>query len=446
MLKTTVICVLKLGGDFSNIYVRRLQNAIKRHLNTPYEFVCLTDDTSIDFCRTISLKHNWKGWWSKIELFRPDLNLGNCLYFDLDTLILGNIDDLVKIAQKESFIMLRGFHKHSKGESPASGIMAGNFAKQSDKIYKVFVRSPQKWISRLANRTNRAGMRGDQGFIVEMVGWDIPKLQHFLSNGYIIGKRNTRKQPIVLPLEAHVLAWSGRPRFHMMQGSFLFDVWKGGRNKKILIQFPTRQRPEQFKKYFLTYIDLLVDKSSYEIHVSCDTEDKTMNNDKIKKLISFFSRVSTTYNGNKSKIEAINKGVTERDWDILILASDDMFPLVEGYDNIIRKLFEEHFPDGDGVLHFNDGFQKEKLNTLCVIGRKYYNRFGYIYYPGYKSFYADNEFDDVSRKLDKRVYIDQVIIEHRHPGNYSGTERDGLYKRNARFAKEDQKIYNDRKK
>jgi len=221
---------------------------------------------------------------------------------------------------------------------------------------------------------------------------------------------------------------------------------KGELGMKLLIQFPTKQRPEKFKKYLLTYLDLLEDKKNYEIHVSCSKEDLTMNNEKMKNLISFFPKVSIDFTDIETKIQACNSGVKEKDWDIVLLASDDMLPVKKGYDNIIREEFKKHFPDGDGVLHFNDGYRGYKLNTLSIMDRKYYDRFGFIYDPVYKSFYSDNEFDSISKELDRKVYLDQVIIKHEHPGNTSEGVRDALHKENHKYVKEDRKTYEQRLK
>jgi hypothetical protein len=75
---------------------------------------------------------------------------------------------------------------------------------------------------------------------------------------------------------------------------------------------------------------------------------------------------------------------------------------------------KEVYPDTDGVLWFFDGWRKD-LNTLCILGRKYYDRFGYVYHPEYKSFWSDAEFTDVATILNKQTFIDKVIIRHLHP-------------------------------
>jgi hypothetical protein len=103
-----------------------------------------------------------------------------------------------------------------------------------------------------------------------------------------------------------------------------------------------------------------------------------------------------------------------------------MTPIVKGYDNIIRNNMKTHYPDTDGVLWFNDGYQGQNLNTLCILGRKYYQRFGYIYCPEYKSLWCDNEFMDQANLLGRQIYFHETIIKHEHPANNRGIYKDRL--------------------
>ncbi len=184
---------------------------------------------------------------------------------------------------------------------------------------------------------------------------------------------------------------------------------------KILIKFPTRQRRRQFFSVLNTYYSRLKsDDIDYEFIISCDIDDISMNNIQVINQFKIFPNLTVNFGNNKSKIEAINSDLDGKEFDILLLASDDMIPIKDDYLNIIHKKFEELYPDTDGVLWFNDGYQGNKLNTLCILGKKYYDRFGYIYHPSYKSLWCDNEFMEVANILNKQTYIDEVIIKHEH--------------------------------
>lgn len=211
---------------------------------------------------------------------------------------------------------------------------------------------------------------------------------------------------------------------------------------RLLIQFPTKQRPERFKEYLYRYVYYLEDKTRCRIAVSCDIDDLTMNNDSMCNFIHGFKNVGIFFNYNKNKIQAINAQIPSNGWDVLLLASDDMWPMEQGFDNIIRSEMSKNFPDTDGVLHFNDSIHGDKLNTLAIVGNKYYNRFKYIYNPKYKSLYADNEFGDVSKQLGKSKYIDRVIIKHMR----KEVPNDTVYKHNHSFVKRDKRTYEQFKK
>lgn len=210
----------------------------------------------------------------------------------------------------------------------------------------------------------------------------------------------------------------------------------------ILIKFPSRSRPDALRATFLKYIQFAEDTSKISFLVSLDEDDQTVT----RSLQIFLKKVhpSTVVVVGRScgKIGAINRDMDlAPPFDILLLASDDMIPIVKGYDRIIRDNMP---PDTDMVLHFNDGHRTDSLNTLCILGKKYYDRFGYIYYPEYKTEYCDNEFTDVARSLNKQVYFSEVIIKHEHP-LWTGATKDELYIKNDKFISADKELYNKRR-
>jgi hypothetical protein len=120
-----------------------------------------------------------------------------------------------------------------------------------------------------------------------------------------------------------------------------------------------------------------------------------------------------------------------------------MIPIVQGYDEVIREKMRAHYPDTDGVLWFNDG-NRSDLNTLSILGKRYYDRFGYIYNPEYKSMYCDYEFMLVGNILGKQTYFPEVIIRHEHP-EYGYRELDETYRSNDIPYIKDMKVFHKRK-
>lgn len=149
-----VACVLRSGGDYTAEHVECLRRGVALNLNWPYRFVCLTDDATVN-CETARLVHQWPGWWAKIELFRPGLFTGeDVLYFDLDVLIVGSLDDV--ILDTAPFMILRSFWPNRRVNSSMMLWRCDLAA-----IYRDFADYPSKYMA-----SYRAGAKlGDQDFI-----------------------------------------------------------------------------------------------------------------------------------------------------------------------------------------------------------------------------------------------------------------------------------------
>jgi hypothetical protein len=214
---------------------------------------------------------------------------------------------------------------------------------------------------------------------------------------------------------------------------------------KILIKFPTRGRKNKFFNVLKKYQNLASNINNLNFLISIDEDDIDMNNSDSLDILSSFKNCNVVIGKSDSKIHAVNRDIEKvSDWDIILLASDDMIPQVKGYDEIIVNKMLENYPDTDGVLWFNDGYQGNKLNTLCILGKKYYERFGYIYFPEYKSTWCDNEFMSVANLLGKQTYFNEVIIKHEHP-DWGFGGQDDIHKKNHIDLSYDMNLYNNRK-
>jgi hypothetical protein len=186
------------------------------------------------------------------------------------------------------------------------------------------------------------------------------------------------------------------------------------------------------------------------VAISCDDDDASMSrnlvHEELHRILGKTAWHRIFMSPNKSKIEACNANMNEIDWDwdIVVLVSDDMIPQVQGYDDVIRSHMT---PDTNRILWFNDGYQGEKLNTLCVFGRRMYDHFGYLYHPDYKSLFCDTELTDLFRAelKDRCLYVPYCIIRHEHPGTGYAQNMDPLYAKNQAYWNEDMYTYIRRK-
>lgn len=213
----------------------------------------------------------------------------------------------------------------------------------------------------------------------------------------------------------------------------------------ILIKFPSRERPQKFFEV-LNRAQKFRELTTTKFLVTLDENDVTMNNDNAKKTLAMWGNLQVMYGKSQGKVDAINRDMEHaKDFDIILLLSDDMY-VSKGYDRIITEHFIKHFPDTDGVLWINDGYTHQTINTICCMGRDYYERFGFIYNPIYKSLFCDNEYTDIFKKLNKFHYVPEVLIEHRHPMTVGVkiARMDNLYRRNDAYYMTDKKTYKSR--
>jgi hypothetical protein len=95
-MKVSVVCVF-WGDKFSLDYVYNLKSMVERNTTVEHEFVCFTDRDDIPGVKTKKLVNGLKGWWNKLQIFDRRHNLNErVVFFDLDTVIVNNIDWLME--------------------------------------------------------------------------------------------------------------------------------------------------------------------------------------------------------------------------------------------------------------------------------------------------------------------------------------------------------------
>lgn len=205
----TVACVLRSGGIYDASWVARLRAGVARHLPLEHRFVCLSD---VDVpCERIPLEHDWPRWWSKIELFKLR---GPVLALDLDTVIVGDLLDVVRQALEPDFTVLQDFYRP---DGIGSGLMA--WSADLRVVYEIFAQAPDEWRRKL-------GGRGDQGFIEQLTNpnvvypWRrIVPWQQVLPGQVVSYKVHCRGMMIGemanvrIPRGARIVCLHGKPKF-----------------------------------------------------------------------------------------------------------------------------------------------------------------------------------------------------------------------------------------
>lgn len=182
---------------------------------------------------------------------------------------------------------------------------------------------------------------------------------------------------------------------------------------KFLFKFPSRGRPELFMQTLSKHIEFLSGNHEYQFIFTFDNDDTKMNNiDIINFLDNLKIRYQAFYGDSKNKIEAINNDMNEDNFDILVLIADDMIPTLKNYDELICEIFQKSEHNLDSMIHFNTSRWSDILDVWCIMGKQYYDRFKYIYHPDYKSINCDNEYTEVAKILNRRIFSEISPFEH----------------------------------
>lgn len=193
----TIVCVLKSGGDYSPIYVRRLHEAVALHCRVPFNFATLTDLPLLGshyFGTRLPLTDDLPGWWSKMEVFKHSESLGDILYIDLDTVIVGDMTPIASMCG--AMIMLGGFKNPDRRASGLMHIPAG----YGTPIYEAFMVNPADQMALYS---------GDQEFIRSVIG-DCATWQETLP-GYVVSFKH-HCDASGYPNNARIVAFHGKPR------------------------------------------------------------------------------------------------------------------------------------------------------------------------------------------------------------------------------------------
>lgn len=174
---------------------------------------------------------------------------------------------------------------------------------------------------------------------------------------------------------------------------------------KISLLFPSRGRARKSHENAVRWREQAGEGIDLELILSIDRSDPSGDRYKIYHRATADKIV---HRESKSAVEAINNAAEVATGDIMIVVSDDTLC----FDNWGPALLKEVEGKKDFILKTQDGIQKYII-TMPVLDRTYYNRFGYIYYPGYAHMFCDLELTCVA-DITNRKLTSNLMFKHNH--------------------------------
>lgn len=210
----TVACCLWRefpAPGWSERYVERLRNGVRRHLARPFNFICFSDRALVGVHGVEVRKldpPSWEGNLPKTFVYSPQAELrGRVLLFDLDNVIVGPLDDMAAY----------------DGELCVRARLNGRRIPDGDMISFDASRVEHLWAKACSADVLRRSRNGRER---EFILWAAPHadLWQEICPRQVVSYRYHCKDG--LPHDARVVSCHGRPRPHEIDDSFIRENWQ----------------------------------------------------------------------------------------------------------------------------------------------------------------------------------------------------------------------------
>ncbi len=187
------VFTVRQGSKFSPRYVVMLRDMIERHGDTELKVLGDQDDADI------RMQYRYEGWWSKMELFSPEMEPYRPLFFlDLDTYVLGDISDFLR-SDPIHLVLIRDFYNQKRANS---GLML--IPKNTTEIWE--------------NSAGQMGVHNGQD------GNYLNTQRHSIMQNYFDGIVSYKKDQCYQQPKGRIVCFHGKPKPHEADG-WAKELW-----------------------------------------------------------------------------------------------------------------------------------------------------------------------------------------------------------------------------
>lgn len=198
-------------------YVNRLFRGVSRNMTVPFRFICFTNVEGF-YTEGVEIRAfdppSWNGCFPKLWVHSPDSGLeGRVLTFDLDNVIVGSLDDFGRYDKSFTTRM-----EPMRGRRMSAGDLLGFEAGETYGLWKNFLNT-------LTFMEGHAD--GDERIVYNTLWKNRLKFwQEELPGQFISFKREVHLNRGVVPRNARVVTFHGKPRPHEVTADWVKECWK----------------------------------------------------------------------------------------------------------------------------------------------------------------------------------------------------------------------------
>jgi len=126
---------------------------------------------------------------------------------------------------------------------------------------------------------------------------------------------------------------------------------------------------------------------------------------------------TTLVSWQREFVAQANLGSFMSDTELFCFFNDDMTATQNGWLSSAVEMFNTKFPDGKGLLSFDDSVQPEGIVATCGLISKTFVKTVYdntLFYPKYKHYYSDKELTLIAKKINCYCFSGIQFL-HSHP-------------------------------
>jgi glycosyltransferase involved in cell wall biosynthesis len=179
----------------------------------------------------------------------------------------------------------------------------------------------------------------------------------------------------------------------------------------VSVLLPTMGRPDRVEACIRDLIDCSVGHA-LQIIVAVDADEETA--DRLDCPYPEGVEVLLDYSDEcRGSAQAWNDALAHATGDPIVLAADDLIFKPGWLDAALGKLAE--FPDGWGLVGFNDGHWGEELSTHYLMSRRLIVEvFGGVVSWGYEHSFTDREANERARNAGRYAWCEDAHVYHAH--------------------------------